>query len=520
MLSVANILSKVLSLLYIPFLMNTIGKEGYGIYYATYNIYAFAFIIAISGTSAVIPKLMSEYNATGHYKDAMASFKIGKLMLIGMGIITMSLLFLLAKPLTVFIGYQKAYLGILALCPSIFITSINSSYRGYFQGNNDLTPFAISQFVEQLGNAIFTILFAYILMKISLEYGVAGGTFGTTMGSLFSFVYLAYKVKKDKQKNKNIVSEPRKMKDKDIFKYMVIYTAPLLVSSGLIYAGNNLIDVANIKHGLLKANFTDSLATIKYGQFANFVQILSVPSIVISSLSITILPLISKANALGDKKELGKNLKFIFKICFLISIPSAIGLAILSKGIFVLIFGYSNSEGAELMLVGSSVIIFSSAFQISNTILNSIGKVYSGTLSALTGVIMKIVSNFIFIPIAKINIYGAILGLLLTNCIPMAINSVTIKKYVNSKENYLNQWVRPLVSSIIMGIVVFVSYNLIFLALKGVLMSYIANAIAVIISVFIGAITYLKILIRIKGVSSEEILFLPYKFRKLLLISK
>ena len=157
-LTIANIFSKVLSLLYVPFLIATIGDEGYGIYYAAYTVYAFIFMFALSGTSTVIPKLIAEYSGKGNELDAIASFKIGNKMMMFMGILMSSFMFLGAKQLTNFIGYEKAYLAILSLAPSIILTAINSSYRSYFQGRHNMTPIAISQVVEQIGNTIFNIL--------------------------------------------------------------------------------------------------------------------------------------------------------------------------------------------------------------------------------------------------------------------------------------------------------------------------------------------------------------------------
>ena len=123
-LTIANVLSKVLSLIYVPFLIATIGDEGYGIYYAAYNVYALVFTLTISGTSAVIPKLIAEYLAKDNISDAMASFKIGRRMLVCMGIIMSLSLFTLSNPIADFIGYPKAYLSILVLCPSVLLTSV------------------------------------------------------------------------------------------------------------------------------------------------------------------------------------------------------------------------------------------------------------------------------------------------------------------------------------------------------------------------------------------------------------
>lgn len=515
-LSTANIFCKVLSLLYIPFLIATIGDEGYGIYYAAYNVYAFVFMFALSGTSTVIPKLIAEYSAKGNELDAMASFKIGNRMMLCTGVFFASLMFFGAGKLVDFIGYQKAYLAILSLAPSIVLTAVNSSFRSYFQGRNNMTPIAISQVIEQIGNTVFTIGCSFALIKISLEWGVAGGALGTTLGAFITQLYLLLQYKKDKKIKRE--SNPRAKTDKEIFKYMFNFALPLIVSTGFIYAGNNLVDVANIKSGLLKSGFTDSYATIRYGNFGNFMQLVNVPMIIISSLSLTILPILAKANTLESKDELKNNIKQIFKISFLISIPSAVGLSVLSEPIFDMIFVSSQYKGSDLLKFGSFIIVSYSLFQLSNTILNSVGRVYKGTTSAMIGVIIKILSNFILIPIATINIFGAIIGLCLSQAIPFLLNYRHIKNHIGTKESLVNSWAKPLLSSAIMGICVFLTYNGLFKLLSLMLPKYPSLSISILASVYVGAVVYIKTMYITKGITEKDLSIVPKKLRKLVFI--
>ena len=299
---------------------------------------------------------------------------------------------------------------------------------------------------------------------------------------------------------------------------MIKYSVPLILSTGLIYAGNNLIDVSNIKSGLLQAGFTESAATIRYGNFGNYIQLMNVPMIIISSLSITAFPIIAKANASLNMDVLKKNIQQIFKICFLIAIPSSVGLSILSSPIFDMIFVTSQSKGSDIMKFGSFIIIFNAMFQLSNTILNSIGKVYKGTFSAMLGVVIKILSNFILIPIASINIYGAIIGLFLSQSIPFIWNHKHIKQHIGTSESLVDSWKKPLISSLFMGAVVAVLYKVLNTSLNIILGAYISNALAVLICVYIGALVYIHSLLKIKGLNSDDIETVPSKFRRILFL--
>lgn len=94
-LSMAGMLVKVLSVLYIPILMKIIGEEGYGLYGASYQIYAFIFVLANSGIPVAISKLISELAAVGNYRDAVKAFKIARFILIILGIVMATFLVVL-----------------------------------------------------------------------------------------------------------------------------------------------------------------------------------------------------------------------------------------------------------------------------------------------------------------------------------------------------------------------------------------------------------------------------------------
>ncbi len=494
----------------------SIGKFGYGVYYASYNVYTFIYMVTISGASTAIPKLMSQYSETGHEKDAMASFRLGTLILVFMGTVMMLILFIFAKPITNFIGYSDAYFAILTLCPSIFFTAIENAYRGYFQGRHNLTPIGISQLIEQILNIVFSILFSFILMNYSVALGVAGGAVGTAVGATGSSIYLIYKYKKDEKIKR--VSKKRMHTNKYILNYIIRYSIPLLLSAMFIYAGSNLIDVANINNGLAKAGFDEYVRGVKYGDYGNYTQIINVPMILISSLAVSLLPVISGANILKDKTKLKRCIERLIKIGFLIGIPSAIGLSVLSTPIFTVIFGSNNLGGAAIMKFGAYVFIFSSIYQLSYTMLNSLGKVKEGAVISFIGVVIKIICNFILIPIASINIFGVIIGLIISNIITMIHNIRVIEKHTGVFGMLKDSWRKPALSGIVMGITVFILNKGLYALFTMFMSVYISNVFSLLISIYVGVLVYVNMMLAMNAIDDTIMGMVPRKFKKVLLI--
>lgn len=524
-LSIANFGSKILSLLYIPILLKIIGGEAYGTYYAATNIYAFMFMVTISGTTSAIPKLMAEYIATGHEKDAQKSFTLSFKLLLAFSFVMAAILYFSANALAKFTGYDNATLGIIILSPSLIFTAVSSGLRSYFQGRNNLKPLAISQFIEQFGNVIFSLLFAYLLMNKGLEYGVAGANSGTTLGALISALYLCVHYKKDRKVKRK--SKERITTNNEILKYVIKFSAPLILSTFVLYAFNNVIDVANIKSGLLAAGFSDSNATIRYGNFGNYIQLMSVPMIIISALSVSIIPTICANNSKNDKVALIDSIKNAFKTCFSVAIPSAIGLCILSRPIFNVLFTSENAQGSTIMKIGALVLVFNAGFQITTTTMNSLGRVYIGTATSILGSILKVLCNLALVRMATINIYGAVVGLFLAYSIPMLINHKILQNHLKTKESLLDVWKKPLVASVVMGISIYV-INLLIQNLNNVISnprlfnilptSYCIDMLSVGLCVYIGGLIYLHTLVKLKGIYEDDLSVVPRKVRKLLFL--
>ncbi|MBC8061898.1 MAG: polysaccharide biosynthesis protein [Clostridiaceae bacterium] len=516
-LSAAGMFVKVLSLLYIGSLQRIITKPGYGEYSAAYQIYAFVYVLTNAGIPVAISKMISEFTAVKNYKDAIKSFKIARLLLLCLGVIMTLLLILFARPITRTIGYPKTYWAVLALAPAILLTSIASAYRGYFQGRGNMTPTAISQVIEQVINIVFTLVLAAIFMKKGLEAGLAGGAAATTLGAFFSVTYLIVFYEKNKKfkvhKSESTV-EIIRFTNNQIVRKIMNYGVPITICIGMTYAGN-LVDVGNVKSRLLITGlFTKDQASALYGSLVKYQQFLNVPIAIITALAAAILPAIAAAVILKNKKEVRNKINYALRICFLIAVPAAVGLAVLSSPVFTLIFGKGYSDGAELMRIGSIVLVLMAVVQIQTSILQGIGKIYTATIYAVIGIIAKIASNYFLIARPNININGAIFGSMIGFAIPLLLNHRMIRKTLKVKISLVAHIIKPLISSGVMGLAVYLVYTYLNLALNFVVRSSLSNVISVVVAISIGAFVYAYSLILTGGITSIDLEVMPSKLTK------
>lgn len=518
-LSAATMAVKLLSLIYMPLLVRIlVGDRAFSIYSVTYQIYVFIYVITNTGIPSAISKLVSEFVAVNNYKAAVKTFKMSRSVLFVVGVVMALIMYLVSGIITTRMGYPEAKMSVVALCPAILFTSVASAYRGYFQGRGNMKPTAISQVLEQIINTIFSLGFAALFIKYGIEKGCVGATIGTTLGALVSGIYLLISYERTthlKPRMSGEVVNHKKYSSKQITRKILRYGIPITLCIGVTNAGN-LVDTANTTKRLIVAGFSNNAAQTLFGGFSKYITLINVPITIISALTVVVLPAVSKAIALNDRRLAKRKINFGFKLCFIIAIPCAVGLSVLSEPIFTLLFSTKYLGGYKLMLYGSTVLVLMSFVQVQTSILQGLGRIKVVTIYSVIGIIIKISTNYILIAIPNININGAIIGSILGFLVPIILNFKYIEKVLKQKIRLKRFIMKPLVSSICMGIVLYVVYYGLSFILAFGIKGYINNAIATIGSIFIGSITYGLVMLITKGITNEELNILPYRVRKLI----
>ena len=102
--------------------------------------------------------------------------------------------------------------------------------------------------------------------------------------------------------------------------------------------------------------------TALWGVLSQNTTLINVPIAIISSLAITILPSISSLMALKNKIAVKNKINYAFRLCLLVSVPCAVGLAVLATPITYFI--QYDSRVSRLLIYGSVVIILMAVVSI------------------------------------------------------------------------------------------------------------------------------------------------------------
>ena len=187
---------KVIGLIYRSPLLSIIGLEGNNYYSAAINIYTIILLISSYSIPSAISKVIAQRLAFKEYRNAQKVFHCALLYVLIVGGIAAVFTYVAAPFLVSKNPNATAALRVLA--PTIFFSGFLGVLRGYFQAHSSMVHTSISQILEQIMNAVVSILAAYLLIRMvssqdtttQAVYGSAGSAIGTGAGVLTGLLFM------------------------------------------------------------------------------------------------------------------------------------------------------------------------------------------------------------------------------------------------------------------------------------------------------------------------------------------
>ena len=201
-LAAAGILVRIIGMLYRMPLNDIIGKQGNGYYTSAYNVYNILLILSSYSMPVAVSKMISSRLARGEYHNCRRILKAGLVYATAAGGIAAAVLWFGADLFAELIKTPMSRYALKTLAPTIWIMAYLGVLRGYFQGMGTMVPTALSQILEQIVNAVVSVVAAGLLFQrglamnaasgaedYSYALGAAGGTIGTGAGALTALLF-------------------------------------------------------------------------------------------------------------------------------------------------------------------------------------------------------------------------------------------------------------------------------------------------------------------------------------------
>lgn len=508
----SQLLIKVLGLVYKLVITNVpgFGDTGLGYYAAGYQIYALLLTLSSIGIPSVISKLVSERIAIGDTKGAQRIFKVAFKFFTTIGfILSIGLFFSSDIIANNILNVPDVAYVMKVLSPAIVFVAMSAVFRGYFSGQQNMKPTSVSQTLEQFLNCVLSITFVYACIGKDTYIMAAAGNLSTTCAIVVTFVYLLMYFKKNKlDTGDSIISPEKKKTNKELLKIILGISIPITVSS-LISVISGVIDTATVSNCMQIAYRTtvdskealEQIAMSATGILSKVDTLVSFPLAINLAFSTALTPAISEALAKKDKKTASRRLSFSFFASLIIILPCAVGFLVLSEPILKMLYP-TASNGAGVFMIASVSMILTALSQTLTGGLYGVNQSKIPAIAAGLGAIIKFILNMILISNPKIGIYGASISSFVYQVIVFFICYNVMNRCVNMKIKFKSHILKPAISALTMGIIVFVAHKL--------FNSFLGNTISTIISIILGAISYCILILFTRVLTKDDIMMIPY----------
>lgn len=519
-LMISNIAVKLVgAFLRIP-LTNIIGVEGMAYYNAAYSIYVTFYTISTAGIPVAVSRMIATANSTGNHKEIRKIFRVAFSLFFVIGVTGTAVMMIFSRQFAQSAKMTDSYLSILAIAPTIFFICLSSAYRGYFQGLSNMTPTAVSQVIEAFAKfgigvlaAIYFTRHGYPLYQVA-AFVILGVTIGVLLGVVYGAVIKARFTSTAEYKNSFSACTLESRPSNVILKELILIAIPITLASSIMGL-TNMVDTMLFPSGLMASGLSEKAATSFYGTYTSMVYPLFnlIPPF-IYTFAISAIPAISSAIVVNNREKASKDIESAFRNCALIAIPSAIGLASLSKRVISFLFDNEEimldsersldavSLAAPALSVISVGILFLGVISITNAVLQACKAEKFTIISTCGGIIVKIIGTYFLSRIYDFGLIGAASSTVLCYFTIMCLNLFFMYTKTGFVIKPFKVFAKPLISGVLCGIV-------------AVSVSCFVNGtsfdgrIGTILSICAAVVVYGVSLVALKGLNRYDVMMMP-----------
>lgn len=517
-LAAAGIITKIIGAVYRIPMLNIMGLKGQGYYDIAFQVYSIALLISSYSLPLAVSKLVSARIAKGQRKNAYRVFKAALLFAVVVGSGITLIIYFGADVIAEYVmGASLSAYALKVLAPGLLIVAVMGVLRGYFQGVGSMIPTAISQVLEQIVNAVVSIVGAQILLGygetaakeqgdelLGAAYSAAGGTLGTVAGALIGFLFLVisyFAYRRVLRRQMRADKTRRRDGYRKLFVLLLITIAPVILSTA-VYNASNVIDSAMFNKIMGAQGFSENECVTLLGRLGQYYTLFNVPLAVANALGASMIPGLVRAVASKERRLVHNRIYMAVRYTMLIAVPSAVGFFALGQPLMDFIWpNVDNSMQGVMLRVGAVSLIFYSLSTITNAVLQGINQMMKPVKNATVSLVLHIVSLFIMLVMFKWGIYAIIVSKIIFSLCMCIMNAHDIREAVGYVQEQQRTFVVPCIASAFMGVSAF----LVQFALDIFIGGRIATLAALIVAVIIYAVSILKL----GGLSEDELLSMP-----------
>lgn len=423
-----SFLCRGIGFFYRIFISQTFGEEGMGIYQLTAPVMSMAFSLCCAGFQTALSRYVAAHS------DDKTSLRF---LLAGITMTTLlSSLFSLgiygtADFLAEYILLESRTAPLLRLLALAFpFSAIHCCINGYFYGKKKAEIPALLQFIEQIARVGSVFLLCNIYEKnnyeISLALTAAGSAIAEFISTIVSLCFIFPQIIKW-QTNHSAKKEisTHKASIYSAGRCLLTMAVPLSLSRVIVTILQNIENIY-IPEMLRSFGYTTAESLSLFGVLTGMtLTIILLPSALVNSVSVLLLPRISEAQAADRNHDISLVIKRSITFCCILGLICTT--VFFFFGSWAGEFLFHSKTAGEYIVKLSFICPFLYITSSLGSILHGLGKTYTTLFINVGALLLRIASVFFLIP--PMGIPGYILGLLIGQSFSAISCILSLRKY-------------------------------------------------------------------------------------------
>lgn len=533
-LSLSTIVVKVIGMLYKLPLNRIIDSQGFAYFNKAYAIYTVLLVISTTGLPVAMSRMVSEARAKENGRQMQRIFHTAMIAYLTIGFLGSGIMMIFPHWLASDVmSMPNAWVSIFALGPAVLCICIASACRGFFQGQGDMTPTAVSQVIEALGKLLLGLGFAWIVKEQTGDLALSSGASiaGISIGAAVSALYVYVKYRRNRRTVSALGGEAESY-GKTAKKLLAIAVPITLGAAGLqlinlvdeIMVTRRLLEAADAtaetaqtwmgemlrlaKAGMAGEPWGDVMQTAvenQSGVYALCQTIFNFPTAFFPCITAAIIPAITAHLTRNDQKNVRMVQNSALRLTGLIAWPCMIGLLTLSEPIMALLGRYGDSRvqmAAVLLALLAPTVLINGVTTVTTAIMQAHNRPWLPMLNMLIGGIVKVVVNYILVGNPSIGILGAPIGTLACFTVYMVLNVFTMHRVMSEPPKLLRAMWKSGIAAVVMGVAAYGTYF--------VLPKFITNVtLCCLGAIGVAVVLYALMVILLKVITYDDCMLLP-----------
>lgn len=429
-LTLTGFASRFIGFFYRIFLSRIFGAEGMGIYQLTSPVLALTFALTAAGMQTAISKYVAGEVSTKNYRYSFTHLFSGFLISMTVSILCTLGIYCFADEIAVNFLLEERTAPLLRIISlSIPMATVHSCINGYFYGIKKAAVPSVCQLSEQLVRVGSVYAIYYICqqrgMTPTIGFVVVGLVIGESASMIVSLISLKAHYEHVLPKNYGPLLH---------FNGAELYTAsmnllklaiPLSLNRVII---NFLMSVESIfiPNRLMLYGYDHTAALSVYGVLSGMsLPLVLFPNAITGSICVLLLPVVSEAEATGNKRAVEKAIHKSVKYGFGLGITFTVLFFLFGRFLGKLLY-QNEMAGNFIMVLGFLCPLMYIASTL-GSILNGLGKTGLTFAYSMASLLVRLGFVFFLIPVLGIN--GYLWGLLVSQLVQTLLCLFAVRHY-------------------------------------------------------------------------------------------